>query len=73
MLDDGPLSCASGVRKADVPFTECSEDEAISILTILYSASPQTHISGELALSIAKIAHKYGMKVFALLIHLRAC
>ena len=73
MLDDGPLSCASGMKKADVPLTDCSEDEAISFLIILYSASPQKHISGASALSTAKIAHKYGMEVISLLTLLRAC
>jgi len=73
MLDNGPLSCASGMKKADVPFTECSEVEAISFLTILYSASPQQHISGASALSTANIPHKYGMKILSLLTFLRAC
>ncbi len=65
MLDDGPLSSASPANKITVPFEDCSREEADSFLSAVYSLTPQEHIEEASALSIARLGHKYGLKVTA--------
>jgi len=63
MLDGGPLSSASSSSKIGLPLSGCSENEVIKFLSAIYSARPYKHINKELALPVAELAHKFGMKV----------
>jgi len=63
MLDGGPLAGASGLAKVDLPLSDCCKEDALTFLSIIYSPNPRGRIEDSSALSIARIAHKYGMKV----------
>ena len=63
MLDGGPLAGALGSAKVTLPLSECSKEDALTFLSIMYSPDPRGHIEETSALSIASIEHKYGMKV----------
>ena len=63
MLDDGPLSRASRDSPVEVPLSECSTDEAIHFLSVLYSVNGSKS-TGAAHLSTARLAHKYGMQVY---------
>ena len=62
--EDGPLNRASGTSKVIVPINECSKDEAIQWLCVVYSFAPTSLIGEATGLSTARLAHKYGMKVW---------
>ena len=63
MLDEGPLSRASRDSPVEVPLSECSTDEAIHFLSVLYSVNG-SQSTGAAHLSTARLAHKYGMQVY---------
>jgi len=63
MLDGGPLAGALGSAKVTLPLSDCSKEDALTFLSVIYSLNPRGRIEATSAMSIAKIAHKYGMKV----------
>lgn len=63
MLDGGPLAAALGSAKVDLPLSDCSKEDTLTFLSVIYSPNPRRHIEETSALSTARIAHKYGMKV----------
>ena len=63
MLGGGPLFSASPSSKIDLPLSGCSGNVVIKFLSAIYSARPYKHINEEVALPVAELAHKYGMKV----------
>ncbi len=63
MLDDGPLSAASALKKVELPLTDCSKDTAVSLLEVLYSYQPVEEITQDNSMAIAGLAHKLDMKV----------
>ena len=63
LLDGGSLSGASREHQVELPVTDCSREEAIPFLSVLYSASPDKRIDQASAMSSAKLAHRFGMQV----------
>ena len=65
MLDDGPLSSASTLKKAVLPLTQCSRATAITFLSMLYSTHHFEHIkeNRDSSMAIASLAHKLDMEV----------
>ena len=63
MLEEGPLSGASGRSSVDVPLSGFSQDEATKFLSMLYSVTPNKHLIAS-PFAMVKMAHKYGMQVF---------
>ena len=63
MLDGGPLSNSSVMNVVSVPFSDCSLEEANCFLSAIYSFRAYEHITTRSALSIARLSHKYGVKV----------
>lgn len=63
MANEGALSKATAGSMVTVPFTDCSQEEATSFLSALYSLKPQKHINETTNLSIARLADKCGVKV----------
>ena len=63
MIDGGPLSSASAANVVNVPFSECSLEEAKRFLSAVYSCTPSKHIEDTSALPIARLSHKYGGEV----------
>ena len=69
MANEGTLSKAPAGSMVTVPFTDCSQEEATSFLSVLYSLKPHKHINETTGLSIAQIGDKCGVKVYARQIH----
>lgn len=65
MVNEGTLSRATAGSTVTVPFTDCSQEEATSFLSVMYSLRPQKHINATSGLSIAQIADNCGVKVYA--------
>lgn len=63
LLDGGSLSGASREHKVELPMNACSRAEAISFLSVLYSASPDKRIDQASAISTARLADMFGMQV----------
>ena len=63
MVDGGPLSNASAENIVSVPFSECSLEEASRFLSAIYFFRAYEHIDDVCALSVARLSHKYGVKV----------
>ena len=63
MLDEGPLAAASRSNMVVVPISECTEDVANRLLSIIYTVDTRKHITEETALSLASLGHKLNMKV----------
>ena len=63
MLDEGPLSEASTLKKATLPLTDCSRATVINLLTVAYSLQPIVHIDPGTSMTLAGLAHKLDMKV----------
>ena len=63
MLDEGPLAAASRVKVVVVPVSECTEDVAKSLLSIMYTSDYQDHITESSALPLASLGHKLDIKV----------
>ncbi len=64
--DAGPLSAASAACKVEVPLSDCPREVASGTLSILYSLpsmSQASHLPKKLLLSIARLGHKFDMKV----------
>ena len=64
MANEGTLSRATAGSMVDVPFTDCSQEEAASFLSVLYSLKPYKHINETNGLSIARLGDKCGVKVY---------
>ena len=62
MLDEGPLCRASRDSPVEVPLSECSTNEAIHFLSVLYPVNGSKS-RGAPHLSTARLAHKYGTQV----------
>lgn len=63
MIADGPLPRASAENAVSVPFSECSVEEATHFLSALYSVRSSDFINGDSALFMARLSHKYAVKV----------
>ena len=63
MLDDGPLSHATPLKKATLPLTDCSRDTVINLLKVIYAVQPDKHIKSDSCTALAGLAHKLDMKV----------
>ena len=59
------LADPSAASTRALPFSDCSREEATDFLTVIYALNPHKHITKESALSIARLGHKYGVKVHA--------
>ena len=69
MVAEGPLSKATVENVVSVPFSECSLEEAEHFLAALYSPRPEKCIDSRFAAPIARLSHKYGLKVGSLQDH----
>ena len=63
MLDGGPLAAATQNNMVVVPISECTEDVANRLLSIIYTVDTKKHITESSALSLASLGHKLDMKV----------
>ena len=63
MLDGGPLAAASQSNMVVVPISECTEDVANRLLSIIYTGKYQKYITESSALSLASLGHKMHSKV----------
>ena len=65
MLNDGPLSHASPLKKATLPLTDCSRATVTDLLSVLHSRDATVHIKKDSTgcLAMASLAHKLDMKV----------
>ncbi len=63
MLDDGPLSAASVLNKAELPLADCSKTAALSLLAVTYSNKESKNISKESSMAVASLAHRLDMQV----------
>ncbi len=61
--EEGILSKSSSADKVVLPFSDCSREAAIDFLVAIYSLRPHEVIKEASALSTARLAHKYGVKV----------
>ena len=55
VLDGGPLSCASGSEKVNVPLEGHSKEEASTFLSVPYSVDPASSIDESTGLSTARL------------------
>ena len=65
MANEGVLTSTSTSKKVFVPFGDCTREEAISFLSVVYAVRPHEHIYEASALAVARLADKYGVKVYA--------
>ena len=65
MLAEGILINTSAASNVALAFGECSQEEAIAFLSVVYSLAPHKHIVKESAMSVARLGDKYGVKVHA--------
>ena len=65
MVKEGILTSKSTSEKVLVPFSDCTREEAISFLSIVYSVRNYKHVDQAIALSVARLGDKYGVKVYA--------
>ncbi len=65
MMKKGLLTSATPSQKIIVPFGDCTREEAISFLSIVYSLRPHEYVDETSALSVARLGDKYGVKVCA--------
>ena len=63
MLDEGPLAAASRINVVVVPVSDCTEDVAKRLLSIIYTSDYQDHITESSALPLASLGHKLDIKV----------
>ena len=69
MVNEGILASASTSERVIVPFSDCTREEAISFLSIVYSLRPHEHVVEASALSVARLGDKYGVKVRKYYVH----
>ncbi len=65
MVKEGILTSASTLEKVIVPFSDCTREEAIGFLSIVYAMRTHEHVDEAIALSVARLGDKYGVKVCA--------
>ena len=65
MLSEGTFVQSSAASNVAVPFSECSREEAVAFLSVIYSLEPHKQIFEGSAMSVARLGDKYGMKVHA--------
>ena len=65
MAKEGLFTRASTSEKVLVPFSDCTREEAISFLSVVYAVRPHEHVKEASALSVARLSDKYGVKVYA--------